>query len=89
MGSLDPEFPQGTGKSVFLETRIKLELMTLLTTSEAGYKTSNYQSVMSLGSFVEENQQNLGCYRAPEALMLQNIIFLLNYFAHLMQNMDF
>ena len=63
--------------------------MTLLTTSEAGYKTSIHQSVMFLCSFVEENQQNVGWNRAPEALMLQNILFLINYFAHSMQNMDF
>ena len=51
--------------------------MTLLTTSEAGYKTSIHQSVMFLCSFVEENQQNVGWNWAPEALTLQNILFLL------------
>ena len=60
-----------------LKTLIKLELMTLLTTSEAGYKTSIHQSVMFLCSFVEENQQNVGWNWAPEALTLQNILFLL------------
>ena len=60
-----------------LKTLIKLELMTLLTTSEAGYKTSIHKSVMFLCSFVEENQQNEGWHQAPEALMLQNILFLL------------
>ena len=68
---LDLEFPQGTDKRLYLEnayfmdfkitSQIKHELATLLTTAEEGYKTSIHQSVMLSCSFVEVNQQNMGC----------------------------
>ena len=60
-----------------LKKLIKLELMTPLTTSESGYKTCIYQSVMFLYSFVDKNQQNVGWNRVSEALTLQNFLFLL------------
>ena len=60
-----------------LKKLIKLELMTPLTTSESGYKTRIYQSVMFLYSFVDKNQQNVGWNRVSEALTLQNFLFLL------------
>ena len=66
------EFPQGTDKSVCIPWKRLFyglnqfanetyELTTLTMTKEAGYKTSIHQSVMFLCSFVEENQQSLGC----------------------------
>ena len=56
--------------------QIKHALMTLLTTAEAGYKTGIHLSVMFSCSFVEDSQQNMGfLHQAPEALMLQNILF--------------
>ena len=70
-GRLDLEFPQGTDKRLYIEnayymdfkisSQIKDELATLLTTAEKGYKTSIHQSVMLSCSFVEVNQQNMGC----------------------------
>ena len=62
-GLLDLEFPQGTDKSVSLENahfmdlfslQIKHELMTPLTTTEVGYKTSIHQSV-TLSSACKES----------------------------------
>ena len=63
-GLLDLElFPQGTDKSVSLENahfmdlfslQIKRELMTPLTTTEVGYKTSIHQSV-TLSSACKES----------------------------------
>ena len=101
---LDLELPQGTDKSVFLENahfiglispQIKHELMTLLMTTEAGYKTSIYWSVMFLPSFVEENQQNMGCRSSSRGLNATKHPFfscensLINYFVNSMQNVLF
>ena len=44
-----------------ISSQIKHELTTLLTTVEAGYKTSLDRSDMCSCSFVEENRQNVGC----------------------------
>ena len=70
-GRLDLEFPQGTDKRLYLEntyfmnfkisSQTKHELVTLLTTAEEGYKTSIHHSVMLSCSFVEVNQENVGC----------------------------
>jgi len=58
-----------------ISSQIKHELTTLLTTAEAGYKTSIDQSDMCSCSFANENRQNVGCTSlAPEALTLMNFL---------------
>ena len=77
---LDLEFPQGTDKRLYFQNayfmdykirlQIKHELATLPTTAEEGYKPSIHRSVMFSCSFVEVNQQNMGCtttYRSHNA----------------------
>ena len=96
---LDLEFPQGTDKRLYLEnayfmdfkitSQIKHELATLLTTAEEGYKTSIHQSVMLSCSFVEVNQQNMGCTTISKSHNATKHLFfscdsnsLINCFAH-------
>ena len=60
-------------KTIILRTfkislQIKHELTTLLTTAEAGYKTSIDRSDMCSCSFAEENRQNMGCTSSSRGL---------------------
>ena len=51
-----------------VSSQIKHELTTLLTNTEAGYKTSIDRSDMCSCSFAEENQQNVGCTSSSRGL---------------------
>ena len=49
-------------------------LLTLLTTAEAGYKTSVDRSDMCSCSFAEENQQNVGCISSSRGLNVDEFL---------------
>jgi len=60
--------------------QIKYELTALLTTAEAGDKTSLNQSEMCLCSFAEENRQNVGCTSSSRGLKVdESLIRLIKY----------
>ena len=86
---------------VFIENAYFMDLISsqrkheLTTTTEAGYKTSIHQSVMFSCSFVEENQQSLGCTSNFRGLYATKHPFFSNgkqphkVFVYSMQNMVF
>ena len=63
-----------------ISLQIKPELMTLLTTAEAGYKTSIHRSDMCSCSFAEENRKNIGGTSSSRGLNVDEfLISLINY----------
>ena len=63
-----------------ISSQIKHELTTLLTTAEAGYKTSIDGSDKCSCSFAEENRQNVGCTSSSRGLNVDKfLIRLINY----------
>ena len=57
-----------------ISSQIKHELMTLLTTEEAGYKISIDRSDMCSHSFAEENQQKVGCTSSSRGLNVDEFL---------------
>ena len=57
-----------------IKTQIKHELTTLLTTAEAGCKTSIDRSDMCSCSFAEENRQNVGCTSSSRGLNVDEFL---------------
>ena len=57
-----------------ISSQIKHELTTLLTTAEAGYKTSIDRSDMCWCSFAEENRQNVGCTSSSRGLNVDEFL---------------
>ena len=57
-----------------ISLQIKHELTTLLTTAEAGYKTSINRSDMCSCSFTKENRQNLGCTSSSRGLNVDEFL---------------
>ena len=63
-----------------ISLQIMHKLTTLLTTAEAGYKTSIDRSDMCLCSFAEENRQNVGCTSSSRGLnVVEFLIRLIKY----------
>ena len=80
-------FQQGTDKSVFLEnayfmdfisSQIKHELMTLLITKEARYDKDQSIRHVFVSICGRKPTKCRAVHRAPEAIMLQNILFFLS-----------
>ena len=61
MGGFRSGIYTGDRQTFKISSQKKYELTTLLTTAEAGYKTSIDRSDMCSCSFAEENRQNVGC----------------------------
>ena len=57
-----------------ISSQIKYELTTLLTTAEAGYKTSIDRSDMCSCSFAEENRQDVGCTSSSRRLNVDEFL---------------
>ena len=57
-----------------ISSQIKHELTTLLTTAEAGYKTSIDRSDMCSCSFAEGNRQNVSCTSSSRGLNVDEFL---------------
>ena len=57
-----------------ISSQIRHELATLLTTAEAGYKTSIDRSDMCSCSFAEENGKNVGCTSSSRGLNVDEFL---------------